>query len=225
MQSKPIRILLLIIDILIVISVIVSALCVFFTGGEGNMVFDGFDGFRYFTIDSNLLLGIVFAMGLGFRARAVKDGSVTLPLWLHAMQHAAVVGIFLTFLTTAVFLTPLMGFPLLYLKENFLMHGSTPLLGIASFLLTGKEPRLLKLHILTGLLPAIVYGVFYVTFTLTGVWEDFYMFNMNGMLPLTVAVITAVELAASYALYRFTQGGTPKDAGGAGQGASSVSNG
>lgn len=202
MQTRTRRILLLCLDGLIVICVLISMLCVFFTGGEGNMAFTGFGGFRYFTIDSNLLLGIVIAMGLGYRVRALKNGTVLMPRWLRATQHAAVVGTGLTFLVVIAFLGPLMGYRAMYSRENFMMHLSTPLLGIASFLLSGKEPELLPRHILTGILPALTYGIFYCAFILTGVWEDFYRFNMGGMLPLTVAVIAAVELLSGYALYR-----------------------
>ena len=202
------RVSLCLLDGLIVIFTVISVIEVFFNGGEGNMVFTGFNGFRYFTIDSNILLGLVMLIGLKYRIRALKDPFIRFPLWLRALRLAAVVSTGLTFLTVVAFLGPLMGYAMMYSGSNLFMHLLSPLMGYASFLLSCREPMLKPWHILTSILPTLIYGAFYCSFTLTGVWEDFYCFNLNGMLPLTAVIIITVVLGQGYLLSRLT-GGKP----------------
>ncbi len=173
---------------------------------------------RYYTVDSNIL------MGLAALATAIEQGQILkgqrkeLSLGCLLLKLAGTVSITLTMLITAFFLGPTIGrvygFFSLYQNSNFFLHLVNPAAALVVFLLFEKTRRLLFSHTLVGVLPTLLYAIFYVAVTLRHItaggiepgydWYGFFVFGINTW-PLVVFVILLITWGISLALWRLNR--------------------
>ena len=124
---------------------------------------------KYFTIDSNILMGI-FALIAVFDQRKVLNGKKDeVSVRTYVLKLVGTVGVTLTMLVTIFFLGPTMGktygFFSLFEKSNFFLHLVNPVLSIIVFLCFEKSTKIAFRHTFTGTIPMILYAVYYVAET------------------------------------------------------------
>lgn len=170
----------------------------------GVLITSGWANLRYFTVQSNILCGIVAAIYLvsGFLrghgkspasqdVPASQDAPITketsCPAWMMTLKLAATAAVMVTFLVVACFFGPIYGYGQLYLGSNLFFHLIIPLLGMVEFcLLDGSLP--FRNTFLAGS-PALIYGCFYLGNILIngkGEWpntNDWYGFMNWGAIP------------------------------------------
>ena len=172
----------------------------------GNLHVPGGDPsyFRYFTNLSNLYTGIVsFIIFIYLIKNFKKD--FYLQKWLRILELTGVTSLMLTFLTVILFLVPTYvakgnSFWDMYLYDMFFFHFFNPLLALFIFLVLIKGDKLTWKEALFGMIPMVLYAIFYTIFVLTG-GEDFYGFTFGGkfwLLPIVLPVMLGVTFLISF---------------------------
>ncbi|MGI6221841.1 MAG: hypothetical protein ACOYIP_08285 [Coriobacteriales bacterium] len=176
------------------------------------------EAFKYFTIDSNVLMGIC-ALIAAIEHRKVLDGRMKeLSKPCLVLQLVGATGVTLTMLITVFFLAPTAaatyGILPLFAYSNFFLHLVNPILSIVTFVHFEKTRRIRAVHTLTGIAPMLIYAVFYVSITLlhtvNGVIEpgyDWYGFFFAGIrsVVVVVPVIVLIAYAISHVLWRLNR--------------------
>ena len=177
-----------------------------------------FGSLRYFTVDSNLLLGIfslIAAIAEG-KAAAGKKESVS-PL-IYILKLMGTVGTTLTMLVTALYLAPTSsyGYFSLFAQSTLFLHLINPLLGLVVFWGFERTKELSFKHTFTGVLPMLLYSIYYVEETLRHLegesvmqGYDWYGFLVMGVR--SVAVILPLFIFITYlislVLWKINRGG------------------
>ena len=185
---------------------------------ESALAISGFRALRYFTVDSNILLGI-FSLIAAIDERRVwkgrKEDVSALSLILKLM---GTVGVTLTMLVTVFYLTPttmqrygLLG---MYKGSNFLLHLVNPILAIFVFLRCERTSRIAFRHTWTGIIPMLIYAVYYVAEAvrhsdngLIAPGYDWYGFFFNGVKSgvIMVPLLIFITYMISYVLWRLNR--------------------
>lgn len=165
---------------LIVVLTAIGA-CVMLTNSrEGLLIVHGVRNFRYFTVDSNILLGLVH-LALLITA-CVRRGRT--PLVLECLVYVATVATSLTFAIVVGFFGPSIGYGELFRDANLYFHGIVPVLGIVVLCVFHRR-RIPMRETLIAVIPSAVYGLYYTLVLLTrGVRfpdTDWYGFAQNGL--------------------------------------------
>lgn len=125
--------------------------------------------FKYFTVDSNVLAGIVSLIYVLYLCRKHRASSASqrhaTPRWLSMLKLAATTGVTLTMMVTVFFLAPSSsrGFFALFKNSNFFFHFLIPVLCIISFIFFEPVNEVRLSHTLAGIIPMLLYSVFYIT--------------------------------------------------------------
>lgn len=146
-------------NILIVSLVLAAVIWMFFSvNTEGSsLVASGFECFKFFTVDSNVLMGIASLLSLIFIL--IKKESVFVPV----LKYIATASVTLTFLTVMFYLGPVFGMLSMLQGPNSLMHLVIPVIAIVHLLFV--EPKLKeykKRYILFSAIPMLIYGIIYL---------------------------------------------------------------
>ena len=94
-----------------------------------------FENFKFFTIDSNILLGISSLILLIFENKLMKNKIKEIPNWVYIFKMMSISAMFVTFIISLCFLAPLYGFYGMYNNVNLFFHLIIPILGIISYFL------------------------------------------------------------------------------------------
>ncbi len=132
-------------------------------GSTAPLTSGGVEIFRYYTIDSNILLG-VSAVLMARAQRSVLNGKMTeIPPALYVLKLAGVVGVTLTMLVTVFFLAPTAsgGWWSMFSNGNLFMHLINPLLSLYVFLKYERSRCIGWWGTLAGIASVAAYSVFY----------------------------------------------------------------
>ncbi len=126
--------------------------------GEDQLLASGWEMFKYFTVESNLFMGIASLISLIFILMNKY------PRWLCIIKYIATGTVTLTFLTVMFYLGPTLGMLLMLKDANLFMHLLVPVLAIVQLLLF--EPKLNEFKFvkatLLSIIPMSVYGIGYL---------------------------------------------------------------
>ena len=189
----------------------------------GVLTTSGAEMFKFFTIDSNVLMGII-ALFTALQLRQVIRGQrEDLSTACYVWYLAGTVGVTLTMLVTVFFLEPTMapqfGLFALFAGSNFLLHLFNPLLAIVTFTVFEKTRKIPFRHTLTGIVPMVLYAVFYLAncmrHAVTGMVDiayDWYGFLAGGVKTvwIVIPVIFLFTWLISIALWRLNRRKTEK---------------
>ena len=165
-----------ILNLIIVILVLTSVCDLYYNGVVGNMVATGRDSFRYFTIDSNILLGISSLCTM-FSIVFKKNLK-----WVTVLKLFGVTSVALTFLVVVLFLGRVLGYEMMFDGANIYLHAVNPLLGVLTFTLFDPKKEIGIRENILSLIPVILYGIVYGFMVFVRKrWEDFYSLN-SGVL-------------------------------------------
>ena len=176
---------------------------------------------KYFTVDSNILMGLFALLTAADQRKVMKGERDGVPTRTYVLNLTGTVGVTLTMLVTIFFLGPTLGktygFFSLFARSNFFFHLVNPVLSIITFLCFEKNSKIAFKHTFTALIPMLVYGVYYAAEVFThmtnGVIDkgyDWYGFFAQG--PQSAFIVLPVILISawliSYALWKLNRRNT-----------------
>lgn len=203
------------IKISLVLNIIIVLLTIFsfflmFTGlkimsGEEVLVTSSRIGlFKFFTVDSNLFMGITALIFMIEEINVLRNGKKEINTFLYVLKLAATSAVTLTLLVVFLYLGPVSGnLKMMLMNSNLFMHLITPLVSIITFALFERTIKIKFKYTLYGVLPTILYSFFYVTNILVHMENgkvspvyDFYWFVQNGVK--TAFIVVPVMILFSY---------------------------
>ncbi len=201
------------------ISIILNALIVLFVALATIMMFTGFkfmDGdlvlessklgmFRFYTVDSNIFMGIVSLIFLIKEISFIKGKSNSINVSYYILKLIGTVGVTLTFLTTVFYLSRVVdgGLAILLKNSNLFYHLIVPVLSIITFIFFEKNNNIKFKYTFLGIITMVIYSVFYITNIIihmeNGTVElkyDWYYFVQNG--TSSIFVVLPIMLIFTY---------------------------
>lgn len=182
--------------------------------GTALLTAQGTGVFKYFTVDSNLLMGLSALVSAVYLFAVLLGKRETVPKWAEVFRLTAVSAVVLTALVVAVYLAPEAeeGFSSMYMGANLLLHCVIPLLSVAELMLrrSGQQIRFRANFI--SLLPVVVYGSYYLWPYITAGADktgyDWYGFLKNSTpesIVLLVLLVLMISLSVSVILWIATR--------------------
>ncbi len=172
----------------------VTAFCVltfFVKGGRGNMEVVGPVAFRYFTVDSNVLVAVASLFVAVFGIVKLATGR-EYPEWVRVFKFVGTVAVMLTFLTVVVFLGFIYGFKAMFVGINLFLHLLTPLAALVTLWFAEAGVKIRPAFFALGVAPMIVYGAVYLWMVIFAEkWEDFYHLANGGKWWVSVLIMLA----------------------------------
>lgn len=164
-----------------------------------------------FTVQSNILLGLIALFGMIFGIRKIKNDK-PIPKSYATWYLVAASAAMLTAITVILFLAPgraLQGknYFEMMMGPMFFFHFFNPLLSAVTFIFfTGKEKLSLK-NCLFAIIPPAAYAVPYIlNVVIFRTWYDFYGFTFGGnnwAVPLVFVVISGIIFSIATLLVSF----------------------
>lgn len=156
--------------------------------------------FKFFTVDSNIFMGII---ALLFVVLQIKNKKITKNMYRLKLMSTTSVG--LTFLVVFTYLGPISkgGIISLLQNSNLFFHLIIPVLSIINFTIFERTNKLKIKDALYGMIPTILYAIFYITNLLLHVENgrvspiyDWYWFVQNGIK--TAIIVAPLMLIITY---------------------------
>lgn len=192
-------------NILIIIFVTYSVLAFFFNLGFNQELIE-LEVFKYFTIDSNVLLLLSSALIIPFEIRKIWKNEA-IPKSVQVIKYIATSATTLTFLTVICFLAPVgvsngISFLYYFSNSNLFLHLLCPILGIISYCFLECEIDTKRRVIFLAIIPMVVYGVIYALMVLVfKKWSDFYGFNQNDKYWISIILMLIAMLLIALIIY------------------------
>ena len=179
---------------------------------ETKAIEHGIKLLKFFTLQSNILAGLVALAFIIFLAREQKSKKL-IPKVVYLLKYIATIDLIITFLVVALFLGFIVseGYFSLYTNANFFFHFAIPILCVISFVWFEGVPTLKLKHTFIGVAHLAVYAVFYMAVVLThfkdgavDIYYDWYAFAQKGILIAFISAIIVLSLGylVSFAIYK-----------------------
>lgn len=184
----------LVLNIIIVILTLLATIMMFtgFKFMDGDIILESskLSMFRFFTVDSNIFMGIVALIFIIVEIRLLKGKSNDIGTGYYILKLIGTVGVTLTFLTVVFYLSRVVdgGLPILLKNSNLFYHLIIPVLSIITFIFFERTNKIKFKYTFLGISTMVLYGIFYVTNILV---------HIDGG-----------KVAPTYDWYYFVQGGT-----------------
>ena len=191
-------------NVVIAIAEPIAWLTMVFSRGTAALTAMGLYTLKFFTVLSNLLLGVASLIFALYLVRYLRSGQIV-PKWAHLLKFAGTVAVTVTLMTVLLFLGPTMGYPAMFAGVNLWLHLVFPVLGIVEFVFFDTQRGLTFAESLYGVVPVLVYGIFYYgnilinglgTWPNTNDWYGFALFGEQYMLVVLVVMLLATWLFA-----------------------------
>ena len=165
----------------------------YFMGEEKLLTATRLGAFKFFTVDSNVFMGIISLIFSVYEYKLINK-KIEIPKILYILKLMSTLGVTITFLITLLYLAPFYenGFLVLYKNSNLFFHLIVPLLSLITFVFFEKSDKIEFRETFYGLIPFILYSIFYVLNILLNektIKYDFYNFTNNGKNSIVVALI------------------------------------
>jgi len=205
-RNRIINLISLTANLLVVIFTIISLLA-FFVSIDGSDEFVvGWVAFEYFTVLSNLFIGLVGAAIIVFNVKNLIKDENKFPKVLEIIKYVASSAVGVTMFTVIFFLGPTKGFGIMYKSINLFMHLLSPLLAILSFVFLEGKPNNKFYVTAFSILPVFIYGTVYLLNVLVfETWTDFYGFNANGLRYVSIIAMSIASYAIGVGIYYLTK--------------------
>ena len=196
---------------IIIFMMVICASTMMFTGfrfmpGEIILESNKLSMFKFFTVDSNLFMGIISLLFAIFEIRLLKGSIKEMPRYMYILKLMATTGVTLTFLVVFTYLGPLVGnIYLMILNSNLFFHLLVPVFSMITFVFFERNNKMSFKYSFYGLIPVIMYGLYYLINVLihmnNGIVSpvyDFYYFVQNGVW--TTFIVIPVMMIISYVI-------------------------
>ncbi len=179
----------LIVNCVIVLLTLVGSYLCFFRTNEGLLIVKGPENLKFFTVESNILAGIVALINIICILKNEESKVVAV------FKYTAATAVGLTFLTIAAFLGPIYGHSHMYHGSNLFFHLIIPLIAMAEFVFLNDKKMSFRENLYT-MIPPVLYGTGYLINILINGSEgnDFYAFTAWG-LPIGIGIFAGIVMA------------------------------
>lgn len=174
---------------------------------------------RFFTVDSNILMGIFALIAAIVQGRVLWGKKTEVPVFCYVIKLVGTVGVTLTMLVTIFFLAPTMGATYgvlsLFSYSNFFLHLLNPIVSIIAFLCFERTKKIAFGHTVTGIIPLVIYAIYYTAAALThtqdGViaagydWYGFFFLGVKSAF-IVLPLIIAITYGLSVLLWKLNRG-------------------
>ena len=206
----------LILNIMIIIFTVFSCYAMFaglyFMSGDKEYALSSknLSMFKYFTVDSNVLIGIASIIFVVEEYKVLRKKKTELSKKLYLFKLAATSAIALTFLVTFAYLVPVVGygFKAMIMNSNLFFHLITPLLAIFTFSLFENTDKIGKKEVIVGIVPTACYAIYYLINIVTHMTNgkvspeyDWYFFMQGGIW--TAFIVVPLMLLITYLISLF----------------------
>ncbi|MCR5653585.1 MAG: hypothetical protein K6F88_07260 [Ruminococcus sp.] len=161
------------------------------------LVETGFDSYKFFTTDSNILAAISALVLIPFEIQILRGKREKLPRAAIVFKLVGMTSVMLTFITVLTVLLPQYDAGFLLLGTAFYMHLAGPLIALVTFLFLETDSKIRLPETFLALIPSVVYGAVYLVQVVVigehnGGWSDFYTFNKGGHWYITMFVLLGI---------------------------------
>lgn len=146
--------------------------------------------FKFFTVDSNVIMGIVSAKVAIDLKKIMRGKMETLPKLDYLLTLMGATGVTLTMLVTVFYLAPTIpnGWFVCFNNSNLFLHVINPIVSIVTFLFFERTDKMNFKDAVLGVVPMSIYAVFYITMAIINSKDgyvlpgyDFYGFFAFGL--------------------------------------------
>lgn len=207
----------LILNIIIVL-LVSFGVYMMFTGlvfTENNLVLEArsMEMFKFFTVDSNILMGIVSLIFVIYEILLLKGKIDKIPKSIYIFKLMGTCGVALTFLVVFLYLAWIAegGVLVMIQNSNLFFHLIVPVLSIISFYFFERSDALKFRDTFYGLVPMSIYAIFYVVNILIHMNNgkvsykyDWYFFVQNGVWTIIIVLLIIIGLTylSSFILWK-----------------------
>lgn len=208
----------MILNIIIVVLTVFASFCMFtgfkfMRGPEIVLEATKLQMFSFFTVDSNLFLGIVALLSAYYEFKLLKKEIKEIPKTIYILKLMATTAVGLTFLVVFTYLGPITEYGIIsmVLNSNLFFHLIIPVLSMITFMFFEKTNKLTFKDSLYGLVPMILYAVFYLINIVIHMENgkvspkyDWYWFVQNGVwtASLVIPLIAVITYVISLVLWK-----------------------
>ena len=184
--------------VILVSSVLCIVFLLFVSRKPGDAV--RFEIFRYYTTLSNVLAALIALPAMAAAVLRIAGKTAALPKAVQVLRFVSACALAVTMMTVILFLGPVFGWSGMFEGVNYWFHLVNPLLSVFSFLFLEPENRYPQRMPFTGIVQTVLYGAVYIPLVLSGIWPDFYGFNMGGRWYLSMPAVLAANLLLAWLL-------------------------
>lgn len=200
----------LVLNIIIVVFTIFATICMFtgfrfMSGDEIVLEASRLGMFKFFTVDSNLFMGIVALIFSILEIRLLQGKIKEIDRNYYLLKLMGTTGVGLTFVVVFTYLSYIIegGVKLMVMNSNLFFHLVTPVLSMITFMFFEKTDKLSFKDTFYGLTPMLVYAIYYVINVITHVENgkvsptyDWYWFVQNG--AWTIIIVLPIIILITY---------------------------
>ncbi len=172
------------------------------TGG-GILIVSGVRNLKHFTVDSNLLLGLVCLAYIVLTAAGVTARHPAVWLLAERALYVATVSVALTFTVVMLFFVPQTGLAPMIQGANLWFHLIDPVLAVVTFCAFHRDRPIPLRETAAALAPTVVYAVYYTAVVLVrGAhfpdtdWYGFTRGGVTGSIATAAGILLATWLLA-----------------------------
>lgn len=170
--------------------------------------------FRFFTVDSNLIMAIIAFIFACFEISILLGKKKDIPKNMYILKLMGTASVTLTFLVVFLYLSWIVkGGPYtMIINSNLFLHLVNPILSIITFVFFEKSNKLRFNDTFFGLVPMGLYGIFYLGNVIShaengkvSLEYDWYGFVQNGVWTMVIVIplIFILTYFSSYLLWKF----------------------
>ncbi|MBR2828089.1 MAG: hypothetical protein IKE70_02530 [Bacilli bacterium] len=207
----------IVISILTLNAIIMSIMGIkFMYGGEPYPELIGVPIYSYYTIQSNVFMGIVSFIFAIKEYQLLRGRKKEIPLTYYIFKMTATIAVSLTFFVVfAIFGFLSRGGHIPLLRNSYLFfHLIIPIISILNFILFEKTNKIKFKYIFYGLLPTILYEIYYTVNLLmnmkngtVSIRNDWYSFAQNGLFRtiLVVPMMLGITFGLSLLIWKLNK--------------------
>lgn len=196
----------------IIASVIMFTGFKFMPGSEISLEATSLRMFSFFTVDSNMFMGLIALISAYYEYQAIKN-TQEIPKLIYLLKLMATTGVGLTFLVVFTYLSYIAegGVYVMIMNSNLFFHLVILVLSMITFMFFEKTNCLKLKDTLYGLVPMLIYAIFYLINILIHMENgkvspkyDWYWFVQNGVWTavIVVPIIIALTYLISFVLWK-----------------------
>ena len=200
----------LVLNTIIVIFTVFATICMFtgfrfMSGDEIVLEASRLGMFKFFTVDSNLFMGIVALIFSVLEVRLLQGKIKEIDRKYYLLKLMGTTGVGLTFVVVFTYLSYIIegGVKLMVMNSNLFFHLVTPVLSMVTFMFFEKTDKLSFKDTFYGLIPMLVYAIYYVINVMAHVENgkvsptyDWYWFVQNG--AWTIIIVLPIIILITY---------------------------
>ena len=209
---------------IIIASMVIFACIVMFTGikfmsGQDlALEVSKLEMFKFFTVDSNILMGIVALVFAYQEFKVLKGNKKAIDQKYYKLYLMGTSAVSLTFFVVFAYLGRIVeyGLPSLLMNSNLFLHLLIPITAIINFVIFERNNKIPFKSVILGIVPTFIYGIYYVTNILLHLENgmvspkyDFYFFVQNGIKTavFVVPLLFLISYLISLSLWFFNRRG------------------